>query len=143
MFIPYYQVCNGLADCPDSSRTAFGSSADEQGCRMWSSWGPWSSCSTSCGTGSMSRYRTCPPGDSLHRCWGQDIQRQQCFNTTCPGKQITFRFTNFFLYNIIFLNILIKNMFTVLYSGWSVAAMGKMVKLFQQLQWSAGETERM
>lgn len=97
-----------MADCPDSSHTAFGSSADEQGCRTWSSWGPWSSCSTPCGTGSMSRYRTCPPGDSLRRCWGQDIQRQQCFNTTCPGKQITVKFTNFIFYNIIFLNILIK-----------------------------------
>ncbi|XP_037550324.1 SCO-spondin-like [Nematolebias whitei] len=82
--VPFNLVCNGVADCPDSSRTAFGRSTDEQGCRTWSSWGPWSSCSTSCGTGSMSRYRTCPPGNSLHRCWGQDNQRQQCFNTTCP-----------------------------------------------------------
>ncbi|KAM7370189.1 hypothetical protein PAMP_011460 [Pampus punctatissimus] len=34
--------------------------------------------------GSMSRQRSCPPGDPLRHCQGQDIQRQQCFNTTCP-----------------------------------------------------------
>uniref|UniRef100_A0A3Q2CH68 SCO-spondin n=1 Tax=Cyprinodon variegatus TaxID=28743 RepID=A0A3Q2CH68_CYPVA len=71
-------------DCPDSSITASGGPTDEHGCRTWSFWGPWSPCSTSCGTGTMSRQRSCPPGDPLHRCLGQHIQKQQCFNTTCP-----------------------------------------------------------
>uniref|UniRef100_A0A3Q3NA32 SCO-spondin n=1 Tax=Mastacembelus armatus TaxID=205130 RepID=A0A3Q3NA32_9TELE len=73
-----------MVDCPDSSLAPLGEPTDEQSCRTWSSWGPWSPCSTSCGTGSMSRQRTCPPGDPLRHCWGQDIQRQECFNTTCP-----------------------------------------------------------
>ncbi|TKS88049.1 SCO-spondin Precursor [Collichthys lucidus] len=79
------EVCNGVVDCPDSSLTPLvGVPTDEQGCRSWSSWGPWSPCSTSCGTGTMSRQRTCPPGDPLRDCRGQDLQKQQCFNTTCP-----------------------------------------------------------
>uniref|UniRef100_A0A3Q3AAE4 SCO-spondin n=1 Tax=Kryptolebias marmoratus TaxID=37003 RepID=A0A3Q3AAE4_KRYMA len=73
-----------LVDCPDSSLTTFGGPTDEHDCRTWSSWGPWSPCSSSCGTGSMSRERSCPPGDPLHHCWGQNMQRKQCFNTTCP-----------------------------------------------------------
>ncbi|XP_061877506.1 SCO-spondin isoform X2 [Entelurus aequoreus] len=82
--IHFNMVCNGVGDCPDSSLAPFGGPTDEQGCRSWSSWGPWSPCSTSCGTGSMSRHRSCSSGDLLHHCRGQDVQRQQCFNTTCP-----------------------------------------------------------
>ncbi|XP_072234960.1 SCO-spondin [Leuresthes tenuis] len=81
--LPFTLVCNSVADCPDSSLTQKGPT-DEQDCRTWSSWGPWNPCSTSCGTGSMSRERSCPVGDLLHHCRGQDIQRQQCFNITCP-----------------------------------------------------------
>ncbi|KAI4806605.1 hypothetical protein KUCAC02_017423, partial [Chaenocephalus aceratus] len=82
--VPFNMVCNGVTDCPDSTLAPLGGPTDEQGCRSWSSWGPWSPCTTSCGTGSMSRQRTCPEGDPLHQCRGQDLQRQQCFNTTCP-----------------------------------------------------------
>uniref|UniRef100_A0A8C9YCU5 SCO-spondin n=1 Tax=Sander lucioperca TaxID=283035 RepID=A0A8C9YCU5_SANLU len=82
--VPFNMVCNGVVDCPDSSLAPLGVPTDEQDCRSWSSWGPWSPCSTSCGTGSMSRQRTCPPGDPLRHCRGQDFQRQQCFNITCP-----------------------------------------------------------
>ncbi|XP_039903038.1 SCO-spondin-like [Simochromis diagramma] len=82
--VPFNVVCNGVPDCPDSSLGSLGDPTDEQGCKTWSSWGPWSPCSTTCGTGFMSRERSCPPGDPLHHCRGQDIQRQECFNTTCP-----------------------------------------------------------
>ncbi|KAM4544149.1 SCO-spondin [Fundulus diaphanus] len=82
--LPFSRVCNGVAECPDSSFTPSGGPTDEHGCRTWSSWGPWSPCSTSCGAGTMSRQRSCPPGGPLHRCLGQHIQKQQCFNTTCP-----------------------------------------------------------
>ncbi|KAF3703311.1 SCO-spondin Precursor [Channa argus] len=82
--ITFNMVCNGVEDCPDVSLAPLGKPTDEQGCRTWSSWGPWGPCSTSCGTGSMSRQRNCPPGDMLRHCRGEDIQRQQCYNTTCP-----------------------------------------------------------
>ncbi|KAM9774698.1 SCO-spondin [Syngnathus typhle] len=82
--ISFNMMCNGVADCPDSSLAPFGGPTDEQGCRSWSSWGSWSPCSTTCGTGSVTRRRSCPAGDILHHCRGQDVQKQQCFNTTCP-----------------------------------------------------------
>ncbi|XP_072306545.1 SCO-spondin [Eucyclogobius newberryi] len=78
--VPFNMVCNGVADCPDSLSPA----ADEQGCRHWGPWGPWSFCSVTCGTGSMRRQRFCSPGDPLYQCRGQSVQRQQCFNITCP-----------------------------------------------------------
>ncbi|KAK7881858.1 hypothetical protein WMY93_030267 [Mugilogobius chulae] len=76
--VPFNVVCNGVSDCSDSP------AADEQGCRQWGPWGPWSSCSVTCGTGSMSRQRSCSPGDPLYQCRGPSVQRQQCFNITCP-----------------------------------------------------------
>ncbi|CAL8292204.1 unnamed protein product [Lota lota] len=83
--VSFNAVCNGVVDCPDPSLPPPpGGPSDEQHCRTWSPWGPWGLCSTTCGTGSMSRQRTCPPGDPLRRCRGQGVQRQQCFNTTCP-----------------------------------------------------------
>ncbi|XP_077410354.1 SCO-spondin [Vanacampus margaritifer] len=82
--ITFNMMCNGLADCPDSSLAPLGGPTDEQGCQSWSSWGSWSPCSKTCGTGSMIRRRFCPAGDILHHCRGQDVQKQQCFNITCP-----------------------------------------------------------
>ncbi|XP_019729256.1 SCO-spondin-like [Hippocampus comes] len=82
--INFNMMCNGVADCPDSSLAPHGGPTDEQGCRSWGSWGSWTPCSTTCGTGSMSRRRSCPAGDILHHCRGQEVQKQQCFNTTCP-----------------------------------------------------------
>ncbi|CAL8400400.1 unnamed protein product [Gadus morhua 'NCC'] len=76
--VSFQTVCNGVADCPDPSPS------DEQHCRTWGPWGAWGPCSTTCGTGSESRQRACPLGDPLRRCRGPGVQRQQCFNTTCP-----------------------------------------------------------
>ncbi|CAF98844.1 unnamed protein product, partial [Tetraodon nigroviridis] len=57
--LPASRVCDGRLDC------GFADGSDERG--------------------SMSRQRHCPPGSPLHRCAGEAIQKQQCFNTTCPG----------------------------------------------------------
>ncbi|XP_027005082.2 SCO-spondin isoform X2 [Tachysurus fulvidraco] len=77
--VSFKSVCNGVADCPDT-----GSHSDEQDCQSWGPWGPWSPCSRSCGSGIMSRYRQCPVGETLMRCRGDDMQRQQCYSTACP-----------------------------------------------------------
>ncbi|KAM8881275.1 SCO-spondin isoform 1-T4 [Synchiropus picturatus] len=82
--LPFNMVCNSVADCHDSSLTQLDAATDEQHCRTWGSWGAWSSCSVTCGTGYMSRTRSCPPGDPLRQCRGEGLQRQQCFNITCP-----------------------------------------------------------
>ncbi|KAF6729854.1 SCO-spondin [Oryzias melastigma] len=82
--VSFNSVCNGVANCPDASLTTLPGPTDEQACRTWSSWGPWGPCSASCGTGSMSRERSCPHGDPLRHCQGQEVQSQPCFRTTCP-----------------------------------------------------------
>ncbi|KAJ8010539.1 hypothetical protein DPEC_G00076130 [Dallia pectoralis] len=82
--VSFKAVCNGQADCSDAHLEPLRGPSDEMGCRSWTPWGPWSSCSRSCGTGYMSRQRHCPPGDALGQCRGEDSQREQCFSTTCP-----------------------------------------------------------
>uniref|UniRef100_A0AAR2LHG3 SCO-spondin n=1 Tax=Pygocentrus nattereri TaxID=42514 RepID=A0AAR2LHG3_PYGNA len=82
--VPFKSVCNGVADCPDASLLMAEGPSDEQGCRNWGPWGSWSSCSHTCGAGTMSRRRHCPLGDALGQCRGEDTQRQQCYSSACP-----------------------------------------------------------
>ncbi|XP_019631203.1 PREDICTED: coadhesin-like, partial [Branchiostoma belcheri] len=53
----------------------------------WSSWGGWSSCSVTCGTGSQSRSRTCTnpaPAYGGANCVGQSRETRQCNAGSCP-----------------------------------------------------------
>ncbi|XP_035688793.1 SCO-spondin-like [Branchiostoma floridae] len=55
----------------------------------WSNWGPWSSCSGTCGLGTRTRDRTCTnpaPDNGGADCVGESQEAQQC-NTgvSCPG----------------------------------------------------------
>ena len=55
----------------------------------WSSWGRWSSCSRTCGTGSRNRYRRCsnpPPRNGGRSCIGTSRQSTSCTIKPCPGK---------------------------------------------------------
>lgn len=125
----HMQVCNGIGDCSDSLLAPLKGPTDEEGCRSWSSWGPWSPCSATCGTGSMSRKRSCPTENPLYLCRGQALQRQQCFNTTCPGRGCVM------CYVLTFCNELLMSSSILLSSERSVAAMVILVQLFQQLWW--------
>ncbi|KAJ7322393.1 hypothetical protein JRQ81_018680, partial [Phrynocephalus forsythii] len=84
--IAFKQVCNGLADCPDGTEASGWLPSDERDCGLWSSWGPWSPCSRSCGTGLQIRQRACTrrARDVLRHCLGEEIQAQQCFQVACP-----------------------------------------------------------
>ncbi|XP_030052234.1 SCO-spondin [Microcaecilia unicolor] len=84
--ITFKQVCNGIADCGDGEEAMGWIPSDEKDCGLWSPWGPWSTCSRTCGTGIQLRRRTCasPSGDVLRHCRGEEIQAQQCFSVTCP-----------------------------------------------------------
>ena len=55
---------------------------------MWSSWGRWSSCSRSCGSGIRKRRRTIIR-NSKHggkKCSGSKTIKQYCNTKKCPGK---------------------------------------------------------
>lgn len=126
-----FQVCNGAADCQGPTDPHAGPT-DEQGCRSWTSWGHWSSCSASCGSGSRSRQRFCGLGHPLFHCAGEAVEKQECFNTTCPGKTGVLPMSKSSVPN--------ASLFCT--SGWSLAVMGELVQLFQ-LWGRPGQTQRL
>lgn len=52
-------------------------------CGIWANWGRWSSCSRSCGGGSMTRRRTCSSGS----CSGISTQSASCNSSPCGVSQ--------------------------------------------------------
>jgi len=46
----------------------------------WSNWGPWTSCSKSCGGGRFSRQRSCAGGTA---CSGESVDERLCNSNTC------------------------------------------------------------
>lgn len=56
----------------------------------WAAWGPYTTCSKSCGGGTQSRIRKCVDpsrSHSLKTCKGAFRQRRQCNLNPCPGKK--------------------------------------------------------
>ena len=52
----------------------------------WSDWGP---CSSSCGTGTQNRTRTCtnpPPINNGSDCEGVRVEERLCNGSSCPGR---------------------------------------------------------
>ena len=52
----------------------------------WSDWGP---CSSSCGTGTQNRTRTCtnpPPINNGSDCEGFRVEERLCNGSSCPGR---------------------------------------------------------
>ncbi|XP_053120701.1 SCO-spondin-like [Hemicordylus capensis] len=88
--IAFKQVCNGLADCVDGSEATSWLPSDEWDCGLWSTWGPWSPCSQSCGTGLQVRRRSCTrrADDVLRHCLGKEAEAQQCFSVACPVDSV-------------------------------------------------------
>ena len=53
----------------------------------WGVWGAWSSCSMTCGSGTLTRSRSCDnpaPANGGYYCPGNMYDTTQCFKTTCP-----------------------------------------------------------
>ncbi|KAM4539362.1 adhesion G protein-coupled receptor B2 isoform 15-T15 [Odontesthes bonariensis] len=53
---------------------------------QWSEWGPWSTCSVTCNTGTQQRQRRCSP--SVHgwaECKGPHQESRDCTNPSCSG----------------------------------------------------------
>ncbi|XP_063105994.1 A disintegrin and metalloproteinase with thrombospondin motifs 17 isoform X1 [Cavia porcellus] len=60
----------------------------------WSSWGSWSMCSRTCGTGARFRQRKCdnpPPGPGGTHCLGASVEHAVCENLPCPKGLPSFR----------------------------------------------------
>ena len=55
----------------------------------WSSWGPYSVCSVTCGSGIRSRRRTCSPAGA--DCTGSARMTEQCNMPTCTSKSVTMK----------------------------------------------------
>ena len=51
---------------------------------QWSSWGAWSGCSATCGTGRRTRVRRCTGGNN---CIGVTQEYEDCKLSTCPGSR--------------------------------------------------------
>ena len=54
----------------------------------WSSWGSWSECTSTCGSGSRTRLRTCTnptPERGGKTCTGKATELSMCNKDTCPG----------------------------------------------------------
>lgn len=54
----------------------------------FTTWGPWTSCSLTCGNGTRSRFRNCtnpPPQHGGNDCLGPRNETQDCFDGSCPG----------------------------------------------------------
>ncbi|VDK52840.1 unnamed protein product [Gongylonema pulchrum] len=56
-------------------------SCERAPCPSWSSWQPWSQCSTSCGRGEKRRVRLC---DSGRNCAGEAEEYEACIEKLCP-----------------------------------------------------------
>lgn len=50
------------------------------GPKIWGRWGKWSACSNSCGTGQMTRWRTCIDGGCAE---GESEEQIKVCNTQC------------------------------------------------------------
>ena len=54
----------------------------------WGAWGAWSTCSETCGSGVLTRYRSCnspPPANGGSDCLGNNDETTSCLTTPCPG----------------------------------------------------------
>ena len=56
----------------------------------WGTWGEWTRCSVTCGTGTKTRRRYCddpPPSNGGKPCEGANAQKMPCITgIPCPGK---------------------------------------------------------
>ena len=83
---------NGGDSCPgDSSQDKL---CTEGGCPVdgaWTTWGTWSACSMSCGSGQRARQRACtnpPPENGGKECTGSVTSEELCSDRICPGRPI-------------------------------------------------------
>lgn len=84
----YPPPTHGGKDCPGKSERI--QPCNEEKCPVDGNWGPWSrysTCSVTCGFGSMTRTRECndpPPADGGKDCEGLPVDERKCNHRQCP-----------------------------------------------------------
>ncbi|KAM4706445.1 ADAMTS-like protein 5 [Discoglossus pictus] len=66
---------------------------------LWSSWGSWTSCSSTCGEGASIRTRRCLRATREDTCTGEKQQYRICQSEACPADAKPFRDVQCSLYN--------------------------------------------
>lgn len=66
---------------------------------MWTAWGPWTGCSSSCGEGVTLRTRRCQRDNTAVTCAGEQRQYKACRSLQCPADSVPFRNVQCALYN--------------------------------------------
>ncbi|KRZ76392.1 SCO-spondin [Trichinella papuae] len=81
------------ASCIDSKETQTEPCLGKEDCPIWLSWGPWSACTVSCGSGIQTRLRTCLQQETAlvlldgtalsNRCPGSNMESRSCATEPC------------------------------------------------------------
>ncbi|KAG8594482.1 hypothetical protein GDO81_001217 [Engystomops pustulosus] len=66
---------------------------------VWTTWGPWTGCSSSCGEGVKLRTRKCQRDDVELTCPGEQRQYKSCQPMLCPAHSVPFRNVQCSIYN--------------------------------------------
>ncbi|XP_073402755.1 ADAMTS-like protein 5 isoform X3 [Dendrobates tinctorius] len=66
---------------------------------VWTTWGPWSDCSSSCGKGVTLRTHKCQRDNMEVSCVGEPRQYKSCQSMLCPEDSVPFRDVQCTLYN--------------------------------------------
>ncbi|XP_069818563.1 ADAMTS-like protein 5 isoform X2 [Dendropsophus ebraccatus] len=66
---------------------------------VWTVWGPWTGCSSSCGEGVTLRTRKCQKDNIASACAGEQWQYKSCQSMLCPADSVPFRNIQCTLYN--------------------------------------------
>ena len=77
----FSRFCSVRDQCIDGSAIKLEPCQVDTVCPEWVAWEPWTSCSTTCGTGTRERIRECPMGG----CDGDPVESEPCNgNKACP-----------------------------------------------------------
>ncbi|KTG00143.1 hypothetical protein cypCar_00050162, partial [Cyprinus carpio] len=75
--------CNNCS-CADGRLTCTNHTCTGEHSCTWSSWSTWASCSSTCGPGQRTRFRSLVPEDDGANCQFEEVQHKPCDLGACP-----------------------------------------------------------